>query len=150
MKRAFFLFMALAAFTLSALAAGDKYTLDRDALPEKAQQFLQEHFPKAKVGMIKVDRHLLKKTDYDVRLVNGTTIDFSNKGEWKEVDCGSKEVPSTIIPKVVSKSVSKNYPGTKIVCIKKKNLEYYITLSDGVKLKINQLGQSKVIGLEDD
>ena len=41
---------------------------------------LGEHFPKAKVSMIKVDRHLLKKTDYDVRLTNGTKIEFTNKG----------------------------------------------------------------------
>ena len=33
------------------------------------------YFPKAKISMIKVDKHLLKKTDYDVKLVNGTKIE---------------------------------------------------------------------------
>ena len=45
----------------------DKYTIDRSNLPQQAQDMLTEYFPKAKVGMIKVDKHLLKKTDYDGR-----------------------------------------------------------------------------------
>ena len=61
-------------------ANADKYTIDRSQLPESAQEFLTKYFPKSKVGMIKVDRHLLKKTDYDVKLVNGTKIEF-NKGQ---------------------------------------------------------------------
>ncbi|MDE6339349.1 MAG: PepSY-like domain-containing protein, partial [Muribaculaceae bacterium] len=74
-------------FTSLAGYSFDKYTINRSELPEKAQQFLTEHFPKAKVGMIKVDKHLLKKTDYDVKLVNGTKIEFSNSGKWTSVDC---------------------------------------------------------------
>lgn len=54
--------------------AFDKFSLDCNDLPEAAREFLTEYFPKAKVGMIKVDKHLLKKTDYDVKLVNGTKI----------------------------------------------------------------------------
>ena len=73
-------------------ANADKYTLDRSALPEEAQQMLKEHFPKAKVSMIKVDRHLLKKTDYDVKLVNGTKIEFNKAGKWTSVDCKKREV----------------------------------------------------------
>ena len=38
----------------------DKYSIDRKDLPEAAREMLDEHFPKAKVSMIKVDRHLLK------------------------------------------------------------------------------------------
>ena len=65
----------------------DKYTINRENLPEEALEMLDEYFPKAKVSMIKVDRHLLKKTDYDVKLVNGTKIEFSNAGKWQSVDC---------------------------------------------------------------
>ena len=103
----------------SAYAIFDKYTIDRSQLPEEAQQMLDQYFPKAKVGMIKVDKHLLKKTDYDVRLVNGTTIEFSNKGKWTSVDCKSREVPEELIPKIIRSKVKKDYPSTKVVSIKK-------------------------------
>ena len=70
MKRFIICFVAL--MMGIGLIYADKYTINRDNLPQAAQEMLKEYFPKAKVGMIKVDKHLLKKTDYDVRLVNGT------------------------------------------------------------------------------
>jgi len=70
----------------ASMAYADKYTLKRDALPQQAQEMLLEYFPKAKVAMIKVDKHLLKKTDYDVKLTNGTKLEFNNAGKWTSVD----------------------------------------------------------------
>lgn len=121
----------------------DSYTISRDKLPEEAQKMLDEYFPKAKIGMIKVDRHLLKKTDYDVRLTNGTTIEFSNKGKWTSVNCGKKELPEGLVPKTVMKYITKNFSDVKVVSIKNRNAGYDIGLSDGVMLRFNLLGQYK-------
>lgn len=121
----------------------DKYTISREELPEQAREMLDEHFPKAKVSMIKVDRHLLKKTDYDVRLTNGTKIEFSNKGKWTSVDCGKKEVPEALVPKAVSKYIAKNLQGLKVVSIKSRNAGYDVGLSDGITHRFNLLGQYK-------
>lgn len=135
----------------SSYAIFDKYTIDRKDLPEEAQEMLSKYFPKAKVGMIKVDKHLLKKTDYDVRLVNGTTVEFNNKGKWTSVDCKKRELPEGLVPKNIVKYISKNYPDVKTVSIKKKSSGYEIGLSDGVVLKFNLLGQFKeVVGIEDE
>lgn len=101
---------------------------------------LDEHFPKAKVSMVKVDRHLLKKTDYDVKLTNGTRIDFSNKGRWTHVDCNKKSVPESLIPKAIRNSVSKKYSGEKIVRISRSSLYYTVGLSGGKELKYDRLG----------
>lgn len=79
--------LLLGALSASAIIPFDKY----EDLPVTAQEMLNEHFPKAKVSMIKVDRHLLKKADYDVKLTNGTKIEFNNKGKWTLVDCKKKE-----------------------------------------------------------
>ena len=126
------------------------YTISRDKLPEEAQKMLDEYFPKAKIGMIKVDRHLLKKTDYDVRLTNGTTIEFSNKGKWTSVNCGKKELPEGLVPKTVMKYINKNFSDVKVVSIKSRNAGYDIGLSDGVMLRFNLLGQYKgVIEIEE-
>ena len=134
----------------SAYAIFDKYTIDRSQLPEEAQQMLDQYFPKAKVGMIKVDKHLLKKTDYDVRLVNGTTIEFSNKGKWTSVDCKSREVPEELIPKIIRSKVKKDYPSTKVVSIKKKTAADELGLSDGVILTYNLLGKLTKTSMTDE
>ncbi|MDE5874302.1 MAG: PepSY-like domain-containing protein [Muribaculaceae bacterium] len=127
----------------SAHAFIDKYTIKREELPEKAQQMLDEHFPKAKISMIKVDRHLLKKTDYDVKLTNGTFIEFNNSGQWTSIDCGKKSVPEAMLHKAIRNYVSKNYDGNKIVKFKKRNAGYDVGLSNGKSLRFNLLYQFK-------
>lgn len=101
---------------------------------------LAEHFPKAKVSMIKVDRHLLKRTDYDVKLTNGTKIEFSNKGRWTHVDCKKKSVPESLVPAAIRNSVSKKYSGQKIVRISRSSLYYVVGLANGRELKYDRLG----------
>lgn len=139
----------MALLCVGASFAFDKYTINRDELPQAAQEMLTKYFPKAKIGMIKVDKHLLKKTDYDVRLVDGTTIEFSNAGKWTSVDCKSKEVPKGLIPKAISNHINKTFNDVKIVKIKKKTSGYEVGLSDGVELKYNLLGQYKGTKIED-
>lgn len=129
--------------------AQDKYSINRDDLPETAREFLTEHFPKAKVGMIKTDRHFLKKTDYDVKLVNGTNIEFNNSGKWTSVDCNRSAVPDAIIPRAIRKYVKNNYPGVKIVKIERTASKYEIGLSDNVELTFNLLGQFKGVKITD-
>ena len=129
--------------------SNNSYTIKREQLPEEAQQMLEKYFPKAKIGMIKIDRHLLKKTDYDVRLVNGTTIEFNNSGKWTSVDCKSREVPEGLVTKTIRNYIQKNYADVKIVKVKKKSSGYEIGLSDGVDLKFNLLGQFKGVKMEE-
>lgn len=142
--------MILAAVICSISASAfDKYSLDRNDLPESAREFLTEHFPKSNIGMIKVDKHLLKKTDYDVKLVNGTKIEFSNAGKWTSVDCKNSAVPEKIVPKAIRNYVNKNFSDVKIVKIKKTASKYEVGLSDGVELYFNLLGQFKSMKMDD-
>lgn len=129
----------------SSYAIFDKYSINREDLPEISRLFLDEHFPKSKVSMVKTDKHLLKKTDYDVKLTNGTKIDFNNKGEWTSVDCGKKAVPESIVHSKITNYVTKNHSGCKIVSIAKKNLGYDVGLSDGKILRFNALYQFRSI-----
>lgn len=149
MKKLLFSLLFIIAATGTAFAFVDSYTLERDQLPEDAREMLSKYFPKAKIGMIKIDRHLLKKTDYDVRLVNGTTIEFSNSGKWKSVDCKTREVPEGLVPKTIRNHVKKNFSDVKIVKVIKKSSGYEIGLSDGVDLKFNLLGQFKGVKIEE-
>ena len=142
MNRKLIMMIALMLIVISATAAlpFDKYSINRKDLPEAAQEMLDEHFPKGKVSMIKVDRHLLKRTDYDVKLTNGTKIEFSNKGRWTHVDCNKKSVPESLVPKSIRNSVAKKYDGQKIVRISRSSLYYTVGLSNGKELKYDRLG----------
>lgn len=144
------IFLALFAVLSFGVAKADKYTVNREALPQNAIEFLDQHFAKKKIGMIKVDRHLLKKTDYDVKLVDGTKIEFSNSGKWTSVDCNGKAVPNDIIPKKIRTYVTTNFPDVSIVKIEKKSTgAYEVELSDGVELKFNALLQFTGASMDD-
>ncbi len=142
MLRKIIIMMVMMVGSISSFAAlpFDKYSINRNDLPDAAKEMLDEHFPKAKVSMIKVDRHLLKKTDYDVKLTNGTKIEFSNKGKWTNVDCKKKSVPESLVPKAIRNSVAKKYAGEKIVRISRSSLYYTIGLSNDRNLKYDRLG----------
>ncbi len=141
------LLLTLVALLMTMTAANasifDKYTIKRSELPEEAQTMLTEYFPKAKVEMIKVDKHLLKKTDYDVRLSNGIKIEFSNKGKWTSVDCGKKAVPEDLLPNTIRRYLSKNFADLKAVSISKRNGGHDIGLSDGTLHRFDVLGSYK-------
>lgn len=143
------LVMLIAVMTVISGYAFDKYSIDRNDLPESAQQFLTTYFPKAKVGMVKTDKHFLKKTDYDVKLVDGTKIEFSNSGKWTSVDCKGREVPQDIVPRAIRNYVKKNFPDVKIVKIEKTSKRYEVKLSDDVELSFNLLGQFKSMKMDD-
>lgn len=149
MKKLLIALMLMVCCGGAAWAFGDSYVLNRDKLPEAAQQMLSEYFPKAKIGMIKVDRHLLKKTDYDVKLVNGTKIEFNNAGKWTSVDCKTRAVPEGLIKKPIRNYVKKNFPDVKIVKIEKKSWGYEIELSDDVELKFDHIGTFKGVKMDD-
>ncbi len=132
--------LLIGALSAAAALPIDKYSINRKDLPEQARQMLDEHFPKAKVSMVKTDRHLLKRTDYDVKLTNGTKIEFSNKGRWTSVDCKKKSVPESLVPKAIRTSVAKKFAGAKIVRISRSSLYYTVGLSNGKDLKYDRLG----------
>lgn len=143
MKRKIIVVMAmvlLMVLSLSAKLPLDKYSVNRKDLPEAAREMLDEYFPKAKVSMVKVDRHFLKRTDYDVKLTNGTKIEFSNKGQWTHVDCKKRNVPEALVPDAIRNSVSKKYSGEKIVRISRSTLYYTVGLANGKELKYDKLG----------
>lgn len=149
MKKLIMAILLIMATASAAHAAFDKYTIDRSNLPQAAQDMLQEYFPKAKVSMIKINKHLLKKTDYDVKLVNGTKIEFNNAGKWTSVDCKTREVPQGLIMKPIRNYLKKNFNNEKVVKIEKKSWGYELELSDGVELKFNLLGQFKSMSMDD-
>lgn len=138
MKKLFVLLLGL--MTLNAFAVNDR-PITFQQLPQKAQQFINTHFSGVEVLSATVD------DDYEVYLANGTKVEFTMQGEWKEVKCPGAAVPAAIIPAAISKYVKANFPNTTIVKIDKKYSGYEVELNNDLELKFDKNGN--FIGLDD-
>lgn len=133
--------LAVILLAIGQLSAKDLVYRTTEPLPAAAKSSLKTNFPKTGVSHVKVDKHVFGGADYEVILVDGTEIEFNSDGEWKEVDCGQKAVPSGYVLKPISNYVSKYYKGQKIVKIDKGRNNYDVELSSGIDLKFDRSGK---------
>lgn len=137
----FIALLAVILLSIGQISAKDIVYRTTEPLPAAAKKTLKSSFPKTGVSHIKVDKHFFGGADYEVILVDGTEIEFNDNGEWKEVDCGQKAVPSVFVLKPISSYVSKYYKGQKIVKIDKDRNDYDVELSSGIDLKFDRSGR---------
>ena len=124
----------------------DDRVIPTQQLPAAAQTFVQNTFPGKGIAYATIDRDF-GKTTYDVRLNDGTEVDFDSKGTWDKVDCGFSAVPTQLVPEAIANYVKANYAGATIVKIDKERHGYDIELSNDLELKFNKQGQ--LIGFDD-
>lgn len=129
-----FLLLLLGFFTLNAMASNDQ-PVSFNNLPQKSQQFINQHF--SSVGFLSAK---LDDGQYEVRLKNGTEIEFTAQGEWKEVDCHTTAVPAAIVPANITIYVKAQFPNNIIVKISKKYNGYEIELNSDIELKFDAKG----------
>ncbi len=145
MKR-LFAWMTMVVLLISTACARDEVTRDVNKLPAQAREFVSKLYPKATVAYLKIDRNLIRTTGYDVRLDNGTELDFDRKGDWTEVS-NKSGVPSAIIPAAIADYVKRNYANHRVTKIKRKAHGYKLELEDELELKFDSYG--KFIRLDD-
>jgi len=132
---------ALCAAFISAMAfADDDRAISFDKLPEKAQQFIKQHFGDKIVSSVRQDTDWLGG-DYDVRFIDGTEISFRSNGEWDDVECKGSQVPAAIVPAKIADYVTEKYPDMRIVEIDRDLRGYEIELSNDLKLKFDRKGE---------
>ena len=129
MRKILFL-MAMLVCSFQFAMAGDVVTRDVNKLPVAAR----------KVAYIKIEKDLFQTTSYDVKLADGIELEFNSKGEWLEIDCKNKSVPSTFIPQAISKYMKANYNGHKTVKIERNRKGYELTLENGLEVDFDQFG----------
>ena len=137
MKRIITMMLVAATTSFSALVfAGTP--IKRSELPKAAQTFLSKHFPSDNVRKAKKEQGR-RGAEYEVDLVSGAEVDFRDNGDWKEVKAArGKAVPAAIIPSAISKYVSTNHAGQRIVEISRKRGAYEVELSNGTELKLTE------------
>ena len=104
-------------------------------LPQKAQQFINKHF--INVGFLSAKQD---DGEYEVMLKDGTKIDFTLQGDWKDVDCHVRAVPAAIVPAAITNYMKTNFPNNIITKIEKKYNGYDIELETDLELKFDKNG----------
>ena len=105
-------------------------------MPLQAQRLIEAHFSKADVSVVMMDREILS-ADYEVRLNDGTKVEFNGDGELTKIDCGTKAVPEALIPEAVRSYVAKTFPNTFIAEWGKDDRRWKAELNNGLDLEFN-------------
>jgi uncharacterized protein YuzE len=145
-KNKFFLVALLCMLLQSVTCLADDKIIPVEQLPASAKTFVKKYFPQATIEYATKDTEFMGTT-YEVRLSDGTEVDFDKKGNWDNVDCKTKAVPASLVPAAIAQYVKAHYPNTVIVKIDKERGGYEIELSNDLDLNFNSKG--KLIGIDD-
>ena len=121
---------------VSANAHNDRI-INKSQLPISAQQFIDNHFAGIELTYAKEEFNIFFNS-YEVRLADGTKIEFTKRGNWEEVNCRFGEVPSAIIPQPIKDFIDKNHPNVKVILIEKDRNDYEVKLSNRLELKFDK------------
>lgn len=109
-------------------------------LPQEAQSFLEKYFKDAKIQKVKKESQIGEK-GYEVELANGTEIEFTNSGQWREVDGHSNAIPTGYILPGILNYVKEKYPQQKITHIDVGHKDIDVDLSNNTDLNFTQDGK---------
>lgn len=130
----------VAIISVVAVQARSNYRQDASVLPAAAQSVISSNF-KASVSLVKVDKDFGRVSEYEVILTDGTEITFDSKGNVKEIETARNgSVPAAFIPQPVSMYVNKYHSTYKIIGFEKQRKGYEVTLSNGLELKFDKIG----------
>ncbi len=131
MKKVLFMTFIFA-ISMSLNASNDR-PVTFEQLPQKAQQFIKQHFPDLQISIAKQDMDLTDK-NYDVIFVNGDKIEFSSDGEWTNIDCKYGNVPESTIPSEILNFIKTYHKELNIIKIEKNRRNYEVKLKNKLEL----------------
>lgn len=119
---------------------GQDKVITIDGLPNVAQDFIKKYYNVKDVALVEVEDELFSSKEYQVKLSDGTDLEFDSKGKWKEVDAELQGVPQEIVPGNIREYVNKSFPNNKIVQISRSSRKYEVELTNGIDLDFDQKG----------
>ena len=133
MKKIFSI-LALAIATLVGLQSCEKEDVMIPAaeLPSEVISFLDIHFSGIEVRSVIKD-YDNSTYEFEVYLSNGTRIELSRRGEWRNVENHLAGVPHSVIPNKILTYVAENYPDQMIIGIER-DRQIDVELKGGVEL----------------
>lgn len=140
MKRMNFLFTAIASLTILASCENDDRHISPNNLPQPAQALIEQYFPELTVSSVVKDYDDFSYS-YEAYLSNGTKLEFTRKGDWKDIDCHGSKVPDGLVPAAILSYVQTTYPANVIVQISRDNSYYDVDLDNDLDLVFNKNGK---------
>ena len=137
MKTKIIMTVLLLGFVISAKAQKKIKTTE---LPKPAQEFLQKHFNNTTIETAKKDAEHGEK-GYEVKLKDGTEVEFWKDGSYREVDGDDKPIPTEFIPVSIKDYVTKNYPNEKITHIDYGHKDLDVDLTNNIDLEFTKEGK---------
>ena len=133
MKKIFSI-LALAIATLVGLQSCEKedVMIPVAELPSEVISFLDTHFSGIEVRSVIKD-YDNSTYEFEVYLSNGTRIELSRRGEWRNVENHLAGVPNSVIPNKILTYVAENYPDQMIIGIER-DRQIDVELKGGVEL----------------
>lgn len=146
MKKILVIILAVLSLGVVTAKADNDRVITKDALPAKAQQFVNAHFASVKISYIKEDRDFFDR-NYELVFADGSKIEFGRNGEWVDVDCRYNSVPQAIVPDAIKAYVKSNFPDVKIIEIERKRANHEVKLSNKLELVFDK--NLKIKGIDD-
>jgi len=109
-------------------------------LPKPAQDFLKKYFSHTTVELAKKDAEHGEK-GYEVKLKDGTEVEFWKDGSYREVDGGDNPIPIAFIPANIKTYVAQNYPNEKITHIDYGHKDLDVDLTNKIDLEFTKDGK---------
>ena len=144
MKKSIFFVLALVmsiCLPLTLMADNDQ-VITFDRLPATAQTMLKQNFSDKVPLVITADWD-----DYKVMYTNGDKVEFDKKGNWRDIECKTSQVPAALIPAQITANVNATFPGATITEIDQDRRGYSVKLSNGLELEYNRNFQ--IVELDD-
>ena len=139
MKKFLSMFAIVAAmFAVVGCEKNDEVVLAEN-LPREVTTFVQTHFPGVEILNVIKDYSGRKAYDFEIRLDDGTRLEISKGGEWKDVENYKKGVPASIIPAEILAYVADNHPEAIGISIDRER-GFEVGLNVGVDIYFDQSG----------
>ncbi len=129
-------FVVALLFATTSVSADEK-RVSFDKLPVNAQKFIKKFFAKDAVKSVMTEGRSIYR-EYDVKLKDGSDVEFDSKGLWTKVDCATNAIPKGLIPDQVTKYVKSNFKGKFIREVERKKGAYKVELSDDTDLDFDK------------
>ena len=142
MKKVMFLFASLL-LTMNACSSKPQVATFND-LPAPAQQFITTYFAQSDIAWIQWERDGMSK-EYEVKLNNGTWIEFYGDGSLEKIECKPNAVPEGIVPVAITTYVSTNFPQAVIVKYHIDRRDQEVELNNDLDLVFDLNGNFKYI-----
>lgn len=133
MKKIFSI-LALAIATLVGLQSCEKedVMIPATELPSEVISFLDTHFSGIEVRSVIKD-YDNSTYEFEVHMANGTRIELSRRGEWRNVENHLAGIPNSVVPNKILTYVAENYPDQMIIGIER-DRQIDVELKGGVEL----------------